>query len=82
MIYSMFFLMVIFIAFYGLSTIGTLTKSRRVAVVLLSSALFSLLVSSIPNVTGLIENGQMWVEGIKNGFLGLISFVSSLFSDS
>lgn len=82
MLYSMFFLMVIFIAFYGLSSIGTMPKGRRTVVVILSSVIFSLVVSSVPNTTGLVDGGQMWVEGIKNGWLGLISFVSTLFPSS
>ncbi|UZV39719.1 hypothetical protein APT65_00116 [Trabzonvirus APT65] len=82
MLYSMFFLMVIFIAFYGLSTLGTMPKGRRVVVVILSSVIFSLVLSSVPNTAGLVESGQAWVEGIKNGWLGLISFVASLFSAS
>lgn len=82
MLYSMFFLMVIFIAFYNLATLGTIPKGRRVVVVILSSVIFSLVVASLPNTTGLTEMGQFWVEGIKNLWLGLISFVSSLFSAS
>lgn len=82
MLYSMFFLMIIFIAFYGLSTLGNMPKGRRVVVVILSSVIFSLVVSSIPNTAGLTEMGQAWVEGIKNSWLGMISMVSSLFSAS
>lgn len=82
MLYSMFFLMIIFIAFYGLSTIGTMPKGRRAIVVILSSVIFSLVVSSVPNTPGLAEGGQLWVEGIKNIWLELISFVASLFSAS
>lgn len=82
MLYSIFFLMVIFIAFYGLSTIGTMPKGRRAVVVIISSVVFSLAVSSVPNTTGLVESGQAWIEGIKSSWLGLISLVSSLFSAS
>lgn len=82
MFYSMFFLMVIFIAFYCLSTVGTMPKGRRVVVVVLASVIFSLIVSSVPNTTGLMEGGQMWVDTIKDGWLGLIILVSSIFSAS
>lgn len=82
MFYSMFFLMVIFIAFYGLSNLGNMPKGRRAAVVILSSVIFSLAVSSVPNTTGLVESGQAWIDGIKSGWLGLISLTSNLFSAS
>lgn len=82
MFYSILFLTVALIGFYMLASIGTVEKSRRVLAVVVSAIAFAVAISSVPDTAGLSATGEAWVTFLKEGWIGLITFVSDLFSST